>query len=308
MSQVLEPDIQNFIETHRRAFLVTVTSGRAPTVHPLTVVDGDHLSLFFNTYRKSAKVRNLARESQVACVVASADAEDPFRAVEVRGTAEVIETEGIPSSLAQGEPGDSAGVMLEENLQRVRQRLAAGKRVYVRLSVTEARFCEVVRRSVAPTPYPTGTETFADGTWIGPTRPSAIVMSRTEVATFLHGKQIAILGTVDQGGRPNGTPVRYTVGPGRLALIVPASDPARQNIADSKFVCATVEEFPTYETIAGVMVHGETRPAGPDEWRGWSEPIPPGFEEVTLFPGRVVSFDFKKIHQPRQAPSDGRQA
>ena len=306
MDPMFEPDIEKFLETHRRAFLVTVSSRGGPTVHPVTVVDRDHLCLYFNTYRKSTKVRNLIRDPRVACVVASADSEDPFTAVEVRGPAEVVETEGMPRSLAEEEPGDSEGVMLEENRQRVRQRLASGKRVYVRLSVTESRFCEVAGRSLAPMPYPSGSEAFEDGTWSGPTRPSAIVMSRTEVATFLHGKHIAILGTVDPGGRPNGTAVRYTVGPGRLGLIVAASDPARQNIAESKVACVTAEEFPTYETIAGVMVHGEARAPRPDEWRGWSDRVSSGFEELTLFPGRVGSCDFKKIHQSRPAPSDRR--
>src|ERR1700760_1231098 len=106
----LVPDIAAFLASHRRAFLVTVTSDGHPTVHPLSLINSDD-GLFFNTYRKSAKVRNLRRDPQVACVVASADDDDPFRAIEVVGMAEVVDPDRLPDSLLHGSASDANGVM-----------------------------------------------------------------------------------------------------------------------------------------------------------------------------------------------------
>jgi hypothetical protein len=45
-------------------------------------------------------------------------------------------------------------------------------------------------------------------------------------------------------------------------------------------MCVTVDEFPTYNTIRGVMVHGTGRAVG---------------SAVHVVPERVVTFDFRKI-------------
>ncbi len=66
-------------------------------------------------------------------------------------------------------------------------------------------------------------------------------------------------------------------------------------------VCVTVEEFPTYDTIRGVMIHGQADPVGSGPA---AEAIPEGFVPVRVVSSHVVSFDFRKIApQPAPAPA-----
>ena len=58
-----------------RGFLVTRRRDGSPTTHPLTPLWADG-AIHFNTYRKSAKVRDVLRHPRVSCVVTSAD-DDP---------------------------------------------------------------------------------------------------------------------------------------------------------------------------------------------------------------------------------------
>ena len=103
-------------------------------------------------------------------------------------------------------------------------------------------------------------------------------------------KQVAGLGTVDAEGTPRGRPVRYTVGRGVLHLTVPRLSPSLVDLARVG-AAATVEEFPSYDKIRGIMAHGPTRyfidPPTAEEPGEWAE--------VGLRVDRLVSFDFSKI-------------
>ncbi len=73
----LNPGLETFLESAGRGFLVTRRQDGSPTTHPLTPLWADG-AIHFNTYRKSAKVRNLLRHPRVACVVTSADDDLPI--------------------------------------------------------------------------------------------------------------------------------------------------------------------------------------------------------------------------------------
>ena len=108
---------------------------------------------------------------------------------------------------------------------------------------------------------------------------------------FLRQKHVAVLGTVDGEGTPRGRPVRYTVGRGVLHLTVPRLSPSLVDLAEGFGGAATVEEFPSYDTIRGVIAHGPTRffvdPPTGEGGEAWTE--------VGLRVDRLVSFDFSKI-------------
>jgi PPOX class probable F420-dependent enzyme len=120
-------DLPSFIQSHRRAFLATRAAG-GPTAHPMTLIPFEG-AIYFNTYRKSAKVRNLERDPRVACAVTSAD---DHAWVSVQGRASLVAASELPAGVL----GGSTAVMGEEELARVRERVASGKRVYVLITPT----------------------------------------------------------------------------------------------------------------------------------------------------------------------------
>jgi hypothetical protein len=95
-------------------------------------------------------------------------------------------------------------------------------------------------------------------------------MAPAEVDAVLRAHDVGALAWLDAGGSPQASLARYSGGAAALTVAVDAGGP----------VCLTVDEFPTYETIRGVMVHGTGRPFG---------------GAVRVVPERVVSFDFRKI-------------
>ena len=87
-----------FLQGHGRVFVLTRRADGSPTIHPMSGEWRDG-SLWVNTYRKSQKVVNANRDPQISYFVTSDDTDEPFGAVNVRGTASVVES--IP-----GQPGD----------------------------------------------------------------------------------------------------------------------------------------------------------------------------------------------------------
>jgi PPOX class probable F420-dependent enzyme len=281
----LGPGVETFLESAGRGFLVTRRRDGSPTTHPLTPLWADG-AIHFNTYRKSAKVRNVLRHPRVACVVTSADDDPAYFAVECRGTAVVLDLADIPTSILGVD--DRGEVMGGADLERVRQNVASGKRIYLRVVPEEWTVCEPLAppEPVAPVTHTPDPMALGDAL-----APSPIAMTAEEADAFMRQKQVAILGTVDSEGTPRGRPVRYTVGRGVLHLTVPRSSPSLADLAEGSAAAATVEEFPTYDKIRGIMAHGPTRylvdpPSGeePGEWA-----------EVGLRIDRLVTFDFGKI-------------
>src|ERR1035438_8405039 len=126
----LGPGVETFLESAGRGFLVTRRRDGSPTTHPLTPLWADG-AIHFNTYRKSAKVRNVLRHPRVSCVVTSADDDPAYFAVECRGTAVVLDLADIPTTILGVD--DQGEVMGGADLARVRHNVASGKRIYLRV-------------------------------------------------------------------------------------------------------------------------------------------------------------------------------
>jgi PPOX class probable F420-dependent enzyme len=132
---VIPPAADEFLRTHTRTFLVTVRPDGEPACHPMVGLwQGD--ALYLNTYRKSAKVRNLMHDARVACVVVTDDETADLRGVVVRGRAELVD--------AGHSPGPGAVTRAPEGVGRdvrrlVQERLAEGERVLVRVVPDEVR-------------------------------------------------------------------------------------------------------------------------------------------------------------------------
>jgi len=273
--------LSRFLDEHHRAFLVTLRPDGAPTAHPMGLIPRDG-SIYFNTYRKSAKVRNLERDPRVCCLAVSPDDDPHFAAVAVMGRAGPVPAEAVPESLLSGGSGSTMGA---EDLERVRARLRTGKRVYLEVHPGSVRACEPLAPR-AETP-PGSLEGWPAA---GPSSP--IAMTPAEVAAYVESRDVAAWASVDATGAPRAAAVRYTRRSGSLVALVPASSPSVDDVARDPRVCLTVEEFPTYETIRGVMLHGraEPVPGGPG-----ADGIPEGYVPFRLLVGHVVSFDFTKI-------------
>ena len=117
-------------------------------------------------------------------------------------------------------------------------------------------------------------------------RSSAIAMTPDELDGYLRSRDVAAFATVDGGGHPRAVAVRYTGGPGRLVALVPDTAASFADLDADSRVCVSVEEFPSYDAIRGVLVHGRARPEGR---------AADGFVAVAVVPDRIVSFDFGKI-------------
>jgi nitroimidazol reductase NimA-like FMN-containing flavoprotein (pyridoxamine 5'-phosphate oxidase superfamily) len=89
-------------------------------------------ALYLNTYRKSAKARNIMRAPRVACVVVTDDDDPSFRGVVLRGRAEIV-----PATLPA--PGPRPAHVGDDIARLVQARLAEGKRVLVRIVPDEIR-------------------------------------------------------------------------------------------------------------------------------------------------------------------------
>ena len=148
-SPELSPGLETFLESVGRGFLVTRRQDGSPTTHPLTPLWADG-AIHFNTYRKSAKVRNLLRHPRVACVLTSADDDPSYFALECRGTAVVLNLEDIPDSILGVD--DNGEVMDAADLARVRKNVASGKRIYLRMVPEEWTVCEPLAESIAALP------------------------------------------------------------------------------------------------------------------------------------------------------------
>jgi uncharacterized pyridoxamine 5'-phosphate oxidase family protein len=256
-------DLSSFIESHRRAFLVTRTGSGAPTAHPMTLIPYDG-TIYFNTYRKSAKVRNIDRDPRMACLATSPD---NGAWVAVQGLAEVVPAAQLPAGVLGG---GSTEVMGDEDLARVRERLASGKRVYLRVSPSSVTAGE--QPGDAPTPGTAAAHGPVAADWRDALQPSPIAMTDAEVDAFVRGHAAAALASIDTSGHPQVRLTRYVGGPADLVV--------GDDGAPGGPLCLTVDEFPTYNEIRGVMVHGQGRAVAGG---------------VCVVPERIVSFDFRKI-------------
>src|SRR5262245_10573463 len=132
----LPGDVADFLAAHTRAFLLTHRRDGAPTIHPMTGFFADG-RVVFNTYRKSAKTRNVERDARAAVVVVNGyrPRGNPAEAVEVRGSAVV--RSGVPAVPA-GAPAEAPRVS-GSVAGRVAERMASGKRILIEITPTSLR-------------------------------------------------------------------------------------------------------------------------------------------------------------------------
>jgi len=121
-------DVQEFLQTHSRVFLLTLRKDGSPTGYPMKPSYSDG-ALYFNTYRKAAKARNMFRDSRVCCLVTTHHTATDFRAVLFRGTAEHIDWNLSPQGSGEGSQA----------------RLQTGLRIIFRVIPDVVAFLEKVR-------------------------------------------------------------------------------------------------------------------------------------------------------------------
>ena len=131
---MIPPAADAFLRNHPRTFLLTVRPDGAPACHPMVGLWRDG-ALWMNTYRTSAKARNVARDARAACVVVTDDDAAEVRGVVLRGRVEVVADGGRPGGSGLRRP-EHVG---EDVARRVQARLAEGKRVLLRLVPDDVR-------------------------------------------------------------------------------------------------------------------------------------------------------------------------
>ena len=139
----LPPDVASHLEQHDRSFLLTLRPDGSPTAHPMTALV-DRGALVFNTYRKSAKARNVTRDPRLAALLIDGyelrDL-DRVRGFALQGKGSI---ETTPPSVGRRAGGPQVS---RAQAQRVQQRLAEGKRVFIRTHVETARPFQPGRRT-----------------------------------------------------------------------------------------------------------------------------------------------------------------
>ena len=128
------PEVEDFLPGRGRGFLVTLRPDGSPTIHPMTALSAGG-RLVYNTYRKSAKARNAARDPRTCSLLFADYDEAPQRALVYKGRARAIDPASLdlPSqeSAAPAPPvGSSVG-------DRANSRLQEGKRVLLGVEAEE---------------------------------------------------------------------------------------------------------------------------------------------------------------------------
>ncbi|HEY2333207.1 MAG TPA: pyridoxamine 5'-phosphate oxidase family protein [Acidimicrobiales bacterium] len=126
-------EARSFVASHSRSFLLTRRDSGAPTGHPMTLRVSSAGDLLFNTYRASAKARNLIRRPQVSCLVTTGTDDPDPRWVLVSGTAEVLDRDEGIRAWSTSTGGPAVAVRSPVVGDTVQARLADGKRIVVRL-------------------------------------------------------------------------------------------------------------------------------------------------------------------------------
>ena len=77
-----------FMGRNGRTFMITLRADGSPTAHPMAGFYGG--ALYLNTYRKSAKARNLGRDDRICCVVTNSSDAPRFEGAVYRGRARLL--------------------------------------------------------------------------------------------------------------------------------------------------------------------------------------------------------------------------
>lgn len=138
---VSSDELAAFLTHHNRAFLFTLRADGSPTAHPLTALPANG-RVVFNTYRKSAKVRNTERDSRACAVILNGYAAPSVEGVVIQGRAHLP----AHTRLTRSGPGGSAPNVAGSVVERVSARLASGKRVLLEVEPRETAPLRPLRR------------------------------------------------------------------------------------------------------------------------------------------------------------------
>jgi hypothetical protein len=135
------PHVADFMRANHRAFLFCRDDARHPIGYAMHSVAYQPATrcLYFATYTKSAKVRHLRADPEIACLVLSGQpGDDDARWVSVHGVAEVYQPSPaeIDDMISAGSPD---GRVPDSVAAKVRDRLLSGKRSFIRLTLSEVR-------------------------------------------------------------------------------------------------------------------------------------------------------------------------
>jgi Pyridoxamine 5'-phosphate oxidase len=135
------PHVADFMRENHRAFLFCRDDARRPIGYAMHAVAYQPATrcLYFASYTKSAKVRHLRADPEVACLVLSGGfGDDDARWVSVHGVAEVYQPSPaeVDDMIGTGSPD---GRVPDFVAAKVRDRLLGGKRSFIRLALSEVR-------------------------------------------------------------------------------------------------------------------------------------------------------------------------
>jgi hypothetical protein len=131
--------VVDFMTSNRRAFLFCRDEARRPIGYAMYSVAYHAATrcLYFATYTKSAKVRHLLADPEVACLVLSGKPGDSdAQWVSVRGAAEIYRPSGaeIDDMIGTGSPDSRVS---DAVAAKVKDRLSSGKRSFIRLTLDD---------------------------------------------------------------------------------------------------------------------------------------------------------------------------
>ena len=135
-----EPALVDFLRRNHRAFLFCRDEGGHPIGYAMRSITYEPRRLYFATYTKSAKVRHLLADPEVACVVVSEDraGEGWPSWVSLQGRAEIYRPS--PAEIETMLERSSPEVRVPDSvIAKVHDRLLSGKRSLIRLDVEEVR-------------------------------------------------------------------------------------------------------------------------------------------------------------------------
>jgi len=138
----LPSDALDQLHAHARSFLLTVRKDGSPTAHPMTALL-DAGRLVFNTYRKSAKARNLERDPRLSAVLLAGyagDAAGTPEGFEVRGNGSMRQRDGLPAGAVRAGATGATSASVGE---RVDARMKEGRRVEIDVEHAEIRRLEL---------------------------------------------------------------------------------------------------------------------------------------------------------------------
>lgn len=125
-----------FLRKSGRGFLMTLRPDGSPTIHPMTALCAEN-RLAYNTYRKSSKARNAARDPRTCTLLLSDYDETHEQALVYKGRAHPLDPEALEVSRpASTRPARELSSAVPD---RANARLREGKRILLGIEPQETR-------------------------------------------------------------------------------------------------------------------------------------------------------------------------